>query len=584
MDDSFRYSVPRDRRPKLEFPRERVTINATPAEVKVLRPAERIDRGLVALPIDDGKVYLGWRPLANDAQGVAFDVLRSKKPTGPFRKRSAKPIASSTNFVDEATPGQRLHYRVVARLSNGKQIESKVVSVTTTKKGHSAIELDLPNGALPAGRVGIADLDGDGAYDFVVKSPRSAVDPFVWSKSKTTVKLHAIRSDGKHLWTHDMGWNIENGIWFSPYVVTDCDVDGKADVFVKYCPGPDRRNKKGNVMDGPEYLARLDGRTGKVVAKVPWHGRGGYLAAPYGNGQRNFLYAAYVNGKTPSIIMQRGNYTQVKLAAFDNDLKQQWRKTHKWTDTTFGHQGSHWVIPADVDGDGNDELIAGGVCYDEKGQGVWSTRMGHPDGVFVGDIDPARVGLEVYLHYEAAHDKHGWQLTDARTGKLIWGLNEPNTHIHGQGMVADVLPEHPGLECQGKDKKFGARLIGSKGQVLARNVGGWASRTARWDGDVHREVITGGGIVKMSLKGKGKVVGCKPEGRVIAIADILGDWREEIITSRGGKLRIHTTTIPARTRHICLMQDRLYRNYVTNSTMGYWVPPLLTRALSDSSE
>jgi hypothetical protein len=35
------------------------------------------------------------------------------------------------------------------------------------------------------------------------------------------------------------------------------------------------------------------------------------------------------------------------------------------------------------------------------------------------------------------------------------------------------------------------------------------------------------------------------EGRLAAVADVLGDWREEIITSLPGKLRIYTTTIPA---------------------------------------
>jgi hypothetical protein len=49
------------------------------------------------------------------------------------------------------------------------------------------------------------------------------------------------------------------------------------------------------------------------------------------------------------------------------------------------------------------------------------------------------------------------------------------------------------------------------------------------------------------------------EGTVVAIADILGDWREEIITSVPGELRIYTTTIPATDRRVCLMQDPIYR-------------------------
>ncbi len=57
------------------------------------------------------------------------------------------------------------------------------------------------------------------------------------------------------------------------------------------------------------------------------------------------------------------------------------------------------------------------------------------------------------------------------------------------------------------------------------------------------------------------------------VADLLGDWREELVTAIGGELRIYTTTIPANTRRTCLMQDRLYRLYVATNSMGYNTPP-----------
>ena len=45
-------------------------------------------------------------------------------------------------------------------------------------------------------------------------------------------------------------------------------------------------------------------------------------------------------------------------------------------------------------------------------------------------------------------------------------------------------------------------------------------------------------------------------------ADILGDWREEIIVSVPGEIRIYTTTIPTTRRRVCLLQDPLYRKNV----------------------
>jgi len=57
------------------------------------------------------------------------------------------------------------------------------------------------------------------------------------------------------------------------------------------------------------------------------------------------------------------------------------------------------------------------------------------------------------------------------------------------------------------------------------------------------------------------------------VADLVGDWREEFVTSIDGQLRIYTTTIPATTRRTCLMQDGLYRLYVATNSMGYNTPP-----------
>ncbi|MEN6547005.1 MAG: CBM35 domain-containing protein, partial [Armatimonadia bacterium] len=59
----------------------------------------------------------------------------------------------------------------------------------------------------------------------------------------------------------------------------------------------------------------------------------------------------------------------------------------------------------------------------------------------------------------------------------------------------------------------------------------------------------------------------------IAWGDFLGDWREEIITSVPGELRVYTTTIPATDRRTCLLQDPIYRIDAAHLTMGYIKPP-----------
>ena len=41
-------------------------------------------------------------------------------------------------------------------------------------------------------------------------------------------KLEAYRLDGAMMWRYGMGWSIEAGIWYSPWIVYDVDADGKA--------------------------------------------------------------------------------------------------------------------------------------------------------------------------------------------------------------------------------------------------------------------------------------------------------------------------------------------------------------------
>jgi rhamnogalacturonan endolyase len=72
----------------------------------------------------------------------------------------------------------------------------------------------------------------------------------------------------------------------------------------------------------------------------------------------------------------------------------------------------------------------------------------------------------------------------------------------------------------------------------------------------------------------GEVFG-RVEGSIVAIADCLGDWREELIVSLPGEIRIYSTTVPATSRRVCLMQDRQYRTSVARQTMGYLYPPML---------
>ena len=61
---------------------------------------------------------------------------------------------------------------------------------------------------------------------------------------------------------------------------------------------------------------------------------------------------------------------------------------------------------------------------------------------------------------------------------------------------------------------------------------------------------------------------------ILMIADLYGDWREEIITALPGEIRIYTTNLPAKDRRTTLMQDGIYRSYVAHRSMGYPQAPV----------
>ncbi|MFQ6133090.1 MAG: silent information regulator protein Sir2 [Armatimonadota bacterium] len=535
-----------------------------------LTAAERLDRGLVALPTEDG-VYLGWRLLADDPPDVAFTVFRRAPDERNYKRLNQQPLTASTNHLDTTAERDTTYsYCVVTRVGGKMREHAGPVQATAGADPKPYVTIPF-QGDYRAQKVGIGDLDGDGQYEYVIKQPDFNTDPYqqpgYWKQSEDTYKLEAYKQDGTLMWRHDMGWSIEEGIWYSPYIVYDLDGDGKAEVITKAGEG-DPREPEGHVKSGPEYLMVLDGETGRERARTDWLSRDGFES--YNYYCRNFLAIAYLDGQKPSIIMQRGTYTIIKIAALDADLNQIWYWEASGDDARFRGQGAHTLQPADIDGDGRDELVIGSGAIDDDGKALWCTGLRHPDGMHVADIDPDRPGLEVFYGIEPGRKENAVCLVDARTGEILWGYVGQTRHVHGQGMCADIIPDAPGMECYAGEKDGSNYwLYSAKGEVLSKDkLGGLAPPTAYWDARPQKEIVLGGKIQQYQGEQYARI-----EGRIIAIADVLGDWREEIIASVNGELRLYTTTIPADTRRVCLMQNHLYRMGAATQSMGYWSQP-----------
>ena len=66
------------------------------------RVEEKLDRGLTAVRLATGKVYLSWRMLKGDPSQVAFNVYRAAGDRA--EKLNTEPISATTDFIDAKIP------------------------------------------------------------------------------------------------------------------------------------------------------------------------------------------------------------------------------------------------------------------------------------------------------------------------------------------------------------------------------------------------------------------------------------------------------------------------------------------------
>ena len=367
------------------------------------------------------------------------------------------------------------------------------------------------------------------------------------------------------------------------------------------------RPKTGRILTGAEYITVFNGLTGEAMDTKPYLPERGELKLwgdDYANRSDRMLAAVgYLDGVHASAIFCRGYYTRTVLAAWDwdgHELKSHWvfdtnlpgtgkdGKPH----STYAGQGNHNLRVADVDGDGCDEITYGSMCVDHDGIGLYNTGMGHGDALHLMAFDPNSRELQVWDCHENRRD--GSDFRNARTGEIIFQV--PSKSDVGRAMAADIDPTNPGLEMWSTDS-HGIRNI--KGEVLfsaqdpddpqhqqhlklgdrylSVNFGIW------WDGDLLRELLDRGAVSKYDWKQHaiidliqfpGIVFNNGTKSNPCLSADILGDWREEVIarTPDSSELRIFISPFPTDYRINCLMQDIPYRLSTAAQNVGYNQP------------
>ena len=401
----------------------------------------------------------------------------------------------------------------------------------------------------------------------------------------------------------------------------------------------DWRTQEGRIIGGQEYLTVFDGMTGNAIHTVfynpnrnteyggeadgsfNWSDSGSDNAS-YGNrGERYLAAVAYLDGvdKKPSAVMCRGYYTYAFLWAVDFDgekLSTKWlhasrtkskvertdangtTETRTYNTNTFGTsnsytaygQGNHQLAVADVDNDSYDEIIYGAATIDHDGWLMYSTGLGHGDRLHVGDLMPDRPGLEVFRCIESS--PYGCEIHDARTGeKLFYRTSTGDT---GACMAADIDSNHRGYEFWSSDAKS---VLNAQLDIISENCPGYHGFRIYWDGDLQDELFYRGGINKWNGNGvsrlylNGKNIydlghsGYADVGGASLQADILGDWREEMICwnqEDSASINLFTTNIPSKYRVPTLMHDHYYRLAIVRQHVCYNQMPMLGYYLPDA--
>jgi rhamnogalacturonan endolyase len=562
---------------------------------------ENLDRGVVAVRTSSSQVYVGWRQLGTEAYTVGYNVYRGGT------KLNSSPITTSTNYVDSTTANST--YTVRAVVGGVEQSDSPSVSVWA--QNYLSIPLSIPAGGsnasgsytYAAGDCSAGDLDGDGQYEIVLKWDPSDAKDNSQSGYTGNVYLDSYKLNGTHLWRIDLGKNIRAGAHYTQFQVYDYAGTGKAVVMCKTAPGTkdgtgaylskgaaagadnsaDYRNSDGYILSGPEWLTVFDGQTGKELATVNYNPARGTVSDwgdSYGNRVDRFLAGtAYLDGKHPSAIFCRGYYTRCVIAAWD------WNGTtltNRWTFDSnnsgysgYEGQGCHSLTIGDVDGDGFDEIVYGACCIDHNGAGKYTTGLGHGDALHMSKMDPNRSGLQVWQAHEdeATNGNIGASYRDANTGAIIFSSSA--TSDVGRGCASNVSTSVKGYQMwSGSNSTLYNVSGGSVGSAPSSdNFVIW------WEAGLTRDLLNSNvisnyaGTTLLTASGCTSINGTK--ATPCLSADLLGDWREEVVfaTTDSSALRIFTTTAVTTNRIFTLMHDRQYREAIAWQNTGYNQPP-----------
>jgi hypothetical protein len=396
------------------------------------------------------------------------------------------------------------------------------------------LKLEIPAPAESEGGLIVADVDGDGVMDYLVTVPGH---------------LAVYSNDGRKLWIKQTdlvvgGQSESQGLpgHHGPGVAAgDVDGDGRCEVVFLTKDG------MVHVVDGATGNEEVSARPSVPEGAERWELA--LVAGFRGNNDRDILLQA-----TNKDGYRMGRY----LAAYSFEALRDGGNP-LWTTDAFVSCAHNGARLADLDGDGRDEVLGATILGPDGKQRTRAAEFrGHIDSVFVADVRPEKSGLEIVLLEEGSNEVQVVGLDGP-----IWRKNlrrqEPQNAAVGRF--------RPGSDeifvwCRSRyDEHQKPFIFDSSGEVVSEYEmdrvapEGWTTKgvevihTIDWTGEPHQLACAKerheSGDVALFEPLTGRFVARIPEkADRLYVADVTGDWREEIIVLSGSELHVYSNPDP----------------------------------------
>lgn len=397
----------------------------------------------------------------------------------------------------------------------------------------TTIRMDFVMSEDSRGGVLAADVDGDGRMEIIVTAPGH---------------IGVYRTNGRRV------WHVKTEIRVSAGSSESVGLPGHHAPGVQVADVDGDRRPEVLYLDEQSTVHILDGPTGKRKRAVR-------VPHPEGSERWEHLVVANLRGKGDrDLLLQTTNARGYRMGRFVSAYAiEALGGKPLWTTDRYVGCAHNGLRVADLDGDGRDEVLGSTIISPEGTVRQVFTHRGHLDSLFVYDIRPDIPGLEVVVLEEGG----GNHVYCFNKDRVIWQTHHRNQEPQNAA-VGEFDLSRPGLEvwCRSRydtgQKPF---TFDSRGQLISdyemQKVAppDWTPKGVEVINSIHWTGLTVQLAAAKARHESGDVCLFEPiTGRFVLrikekadrlyVADVLGDWREELIVVSGDTVRIYEN--PAR--------------------------------------